>query len=60
MTILNKKLDWRTLETDNCPKCYEDLEHNNEVYRCTDCDFVMSIGRYKEIIEDMKREKEYE
>ena len=53
-----KKLEWRNLKDGFCPKCYGEIEDedNPMTIKCSACDFRMSRVRYDEILEDMAKE----
>ncbi len=59
MTLINKKLEWKNLKDEFCPKCYSEISNNDGSLRvfCTSCDFSISKIRYNEILEDMEKEE---
>jgi hypothetical protein len=55
---MTKKLDWDSLKTLNCPKCYKDLETDpkiNTLLICPDkvCGFMVNKSKAREIVAEM-------
>jgi len=50
---MSKDTYWDNLKTLNCPKCYGDLERDGRLFKCGECDFVISEIRLREIVEPM-------
>ena len=48
---------WENLKHNKCPKCGEVLNVNNKIcfnlIKCTDCDFMISTGKYLDIRTDL-------
>jgi ribosomal protein L37AE/L43A len=50
-------MKWKNLKDNKCPKCSENLnvkeKLDNEIIKCTQCDFMISEGKYLDIRTDM-------
>lgn len=47
---------WSRLEDKECPKCGDELIEGERIFRCIEkdeCGFVISRGRYEEIVANM-------
>ena len=51
------KLNWKNIKNNKCPKCDSGLEQFDEVYKCVDCDFVITEDRYNSLIDDLDRDE---
>ena len=53
---MGKKLQWYKLKDLKCPSCSSGLEFfdNSSVYKCVNCDFMITDSRYAVLIKKMK------
>lgn len=56
---MNGKYKWKNLKDKLCPVCKSDLQYydNNEVYKCLDCDFIITENRFEDLLKEFDREE---